>query len=168
LQEAIARMGEVVFSSEDRQVLRALGLGSCIGLCVYDPVVRVGCVAHIVLPEARAGATGEIGKYADMAVPYVIEQMTERGAVRARIRAAIAGGAQLFAFEGAGEHMDIGKRNADAVKQLLVKTRTKLVAEDTGGKQGRTVTFDAATGTVTVRTAGGPEGLLADLAKRPS
>ncbi len=164
MDDSIARMGEVVFSRPGSSELRALGLGSCIGLCVFDPVIKIGCLAHIMLPNSGSRSVKEIGKYADTAIPYVIEQMTARGASKSRLRAAIAGGAQLFAFEGCDQKLDVGKRNIEAVKHLLNDNKLKLVAEDVGGKCGRTMTMNALTGEVCVKLVGGETRQLADLA----
>ena len=157
-------MGEVVFSDPQLKTLRALGLGSCIGLCLFDPAVKIACLVHIMLPHARDVDTKDIGKYADTAVPYVINEITARGAVKSRIRAAMVGGAQLFNFDGAAERLDVGKRNTEADKQLLADSRIRLVAEDVGGKSGRTVVLDAATGDVTVKQVGGQDKRLVNLA----
>ncbi|MHB9036500.1 MAG: chemotaxis protein CheD [Armatimonadota bacterium] len=163
MDDGIARMGEVVFSRPGQSELRALGLGSCIGLCVFDPHLKLGCMAHIVLPLAKTPDTPDLGKYADTAVPYVIKEMQARGAVPYRLRVAIAGGAQLFSFEGSDSRLDVGRRNAESVKQMLAQSRLRLVAEDIGGKSGRTLSMDASTGRIMVKQAGGEMKLLADL-----
>jgi chemotaxis protein CheD len=163
LDDGIARMGEVVFSSQSVPELRALGLGSCIGLCVVDPAIKLACIAHIMLPEARTADPLAAGKYADTAVPFVVREMTARGAVKSRLRSAIVGGAQLFNFDGANDRLDVGKRNVEAVKRMLAQANIKLVAEDTGGKSGRTVSLNAVTGEVVVKQAGVEERRLASL-----
>lgn len=165
MDDGVARTGEVVFSSPGLPVLKALGLGSCIGLCIFDPVLKLGCMAHIMLPDSGAKTTSDLGKYADTAVPYVINQMIARGAQKYRLRAAIAGGAQLFNLNGATDRFDIGKRNAEAVKGLMTKAGLRLIAEDIGGNCGRTVVFDVNKGDITVRLVGGVEKSLANLAK---
>ena len=160
MDDGIARMGEVVFTRPGLPELKALGLGSCIGLCLFDPHLKLGCMAHIVLPNAKTPDTPEVGKYADTAVPYVFKEMSARGAIEYRLRIAIAGGAQLFSFEGSDSKLDVGKRNAEMVKQLLAKSKAKLLAHDIGGRSGRTMSLDAATGIVTVKTSGAqPHGL---------
>ena len=166
MDDGIARMGDVVFSRPDLTALRALGLGSCIGLCVFDPVIKLACIAHIVLPQAKLAGASDNGKYADTAVPYVIKEMCAKGAVKSRLRIAIAGGAQLFAFGNGEDRLNVGKRNTEAVKQLLAQERVKLVAEDVGGNSGRTVVLDATTGDVIVKQAGSGEKLLANLGYR--
>lgn len=164
MDDAIAKMGEVVFSGPGVSTLRALGLGSCIGLCAFDPVTKHACLAHIVLPKSKT-TISDLGKYADTAVPYVVEQMTSRGVLKSRLRFAIAGGAQLFNFEGAGERLDVGKRNAEAVTGIIKDMKLRLVAADVGGKSGRTVALDTATGEVTVKLVGGEMQHLAHLSR---
>lgn len=153
-------MGEVVFSNPDLREIKALGLGSCIGLCAFDPSLKLACIAHIVLPQSRTPNEKELGKYADTAIPYVVKEMTARGSRQSRLRFAITGGAQLFSFGGAESKLDVGKRNTEAVKEHLSSMRLNLIAEDTGGKTGRTVTMDANTGEVSVRQAGGQPKVL--------
>lgn len=163
MDDGIARMGEVIFTRPGLPELKALGLGSCIGLCVFDPHLKLGCMAHIVLPNAKTPDTPEVGKYADTAVPYVIKEMLSRGAVEYRLRIAIAGGAQLFSYDGSDSKLDVGRRNAEMVKQLLSKSKAKLLAQDIGGKSGRTMCMDSATGVVTVKTSGSEPQVLAKL-----
>lgn len=155
-------MGEVVFSAPHLSELKALGLGSCIGLCAFDPNAKLACMAHIVLPQSKPG-TNEPGKYADTAVPFVVSEMIARGASKSHLKFVIAGGAQLFNIAGAQNHLDVGKRNTEAVKDQLTKMKLRLVSEDVGGKSGRTVSMDSKTGTVSVRQAGGPLTVLAVL-----
>lgn len=154
-------MGEVVFSGPGLSELKALGLGSCIGLCAFDPKARLACIAHIVLPQSKPDSN-EPGKFADTAVSFVVKEMTARGASKSQLKFAITGGAQLFSISG-HNHLDVGKRNTEAVKEQLSKMHLKLVGEDVGGKSGRTVSLDSVTGTVYVRQAGGAPSVLAVL-----
>lgn len=164
LDDGIARMGEVVFSNQSMPVLRALGLGSCIGLCVLDPVLKLGCIAHIMLPESRSSkASTAPAKFADTTVEYIANEMRAKGAVKSRLRSAIVGGAQLFSFGEANERLDVGRRNAEVVKRMLKKAGIKLVAEDIGGSKGRTVILNTITGEVLVKQAGTQEYCLAKL-----
>jgi chemotaxis protein CheD len=120
-------------------------------------------MAHIVLPQAKSPDTPDVVKYADTAVPYVIKEMLARGALQYRMRVAIAGGAQLFTFDGSDSKLDVGRRNAETVKSMLSKARLKLMAEDIGGNQGRTLTMDATTGLVTVKQNGRDIKILANM-----
>ena len=156
--ETMVRMGELAISDTPGEVLVSLGLGSCIGLAVVDKRAGVAGLAHIVLPEASGRPKAEsLNKFADHAVPALVDGMVERGASRVFMQAALVGGASMFA--GAG--LEVGARNADAVRELVASRRVPVVAEAIDGSKGRTVKVDVANGTVSVREAGGTEEVLA-------
>jgi chemotaxis protein CheD len=135
-------------------VLRTTGLGSCVGVVLYDPTCKVGGLAHVMLPESPpAKPSVNRGKYADTAVPYLVELMEKKGARKSRMWAKLAGGAQMFTFAGQSDLMRIGPRNVDAVKMALARMGIPVLAEDTGGNYGRTIEFFTADGILTVRTA---------------
>jgi chemotaxis protein CheD len=144
------RMGEIVVSKRTGEELVARGLGSCIGLALIDRSSGVAGMAHIVLPESN-GPGSEPGKFADLAVPALLAQMQKAGAVTRRLDAVMAGGARMFEL---GE-MDIGARNADAVKAGLARVGLKIHAAETGGNRGRTLRVTVGDFEVTVKEAGG-------------
>lgn len=145
------RMGEIAVSKAGGEELVALGLGSCIGLALLDRKSGVAGLAHVVLPESRENA-GEPGKFADLAVPALIDRMRAAGAVPTRIEAVLSGGARMFEL---GSELDIGARNEAAVRSALAQARISVTAAATGGNRGRTVKVQPESGTVTVREAGG-------------
>jgi chemotaxis protein CheD len=145
------KMGEIEVSRRAGDELVARGLGSCIGLALIDRLSGVAGMAHIVLPEAPDPPVGEPGKFADLAVPALIAQMQNAGAVPRRLDAVIAGGARMFEL---GE-MDIGARNAAAVKSGLARAGVRVRAEDTGGDRGRTLRLTVGEFAVMVKEAGG-------------
>jgi chemotaxis protein CheD len=152
-------MGEHQVSNDPLLVITAAGLGSCIGLILFDPVAKVGGMAHIVLPDSNHGRDKtNPWKYADTAVPLLIAAVCAKGGLRTRLWAKIAGGAQMFAPVNA--MMNIGHRNAEAVQAMLAKMNMRLHASDIGGKSGRTVRLYVDDGRVTVKTVGGSENLL--------
>lgn len=156
--ETMVRMGELAISDTPGEVLVSLGLGSCIGLAVVDKRAGVAGLAHIVLPATAGAARPEsLNKFADHAVPALVEGMVERGASRPFMQAALVGGASMFAATG----LEVGARNADAVRELVTARRVPVVAEAVGGSRGRTVKVDVTSGTVSVREAGGTEEVLA-------
>jgi chemotaxis protein CheD len=134
--------------------LRTTGLGSCVGVVLYDPVQKVAGMAHVMLPESSMAKGGEIstGKYADTAIPHLIHLMQKEGASTRNMIAKMAGGAQMFAFLGSSDTMRIGPRNVEACKQALQAAQIKIVAEDTGGNCGRTIEFDTTNGVLQIRT----------------
>jgi len=153
-------MAEVKVTKSPDAVLMALGLGSCVGICAYDAQARVAGLAHVVLPES-IGQENSPGKFADTAVPFLLQEMRNLGASPIRIRVALAGGAQLFAASG-GSRLEIGLRNAAAVTAALKQHNIAVVATDLGGTVGRTVQLNAS-GLVRVKTIGQGERELAVL-----
>ncbi len=129
------------------------GLGSCIGICLYDPLAKVGGMAHIMLPDSKQ-SRGIINpaKFADSAIPQLIMEMVALGANRTRLVAKIAGGAQMFAFANNIDIMRVGERNAAAVLDKLAKERIPVLVKDTGGNFGRTIEFDTNDGKLYIRT----------------
>ncbi|MBX5491025.1 MAG: chemotaxis protein CheD [Chloroflexi bacterium] len=143
----VTRAGELV----------AYSLGSCVAICLYDPVLRVAGMAHVVLPSAPASDSGASpGKYADTAVPALLGALRAAGAMPLRLRCHLVGGAAVLALAG-GALPDIGARNVEAVRVALERARIAIAGEATGGRQGRTVRLEAATGRVRVRAVLGPE-----------
>jgi chemotaxis protein CheD len=133
-----------------------IGLGSCIGVCLYDPGAKIGGIAHVMLPAAikNRSSRGEINraKFGDTAVEALLESMLDAGALSARIVAKIVGGAHMFHIPDDRCLLNLGVRNTEAVKLALQKCHLPLVADDTGGQYGRTITLDTATGCVVIKT----------------
>ena len=129
------------------------GLGSCIGISLYDPQTKVGGLLHIMLPDStQARPTDNPAKFADTGLPLMLKDVLALGAVKTRLVAKIAGGAQMFAFQNATDIMRVGSRNAEAAKKILKDQGIKIIAEDTGGTYGRTVSIDLNTGVYKVKT----------------
>ncbi len=142
-------------SSEHPCVLTTLGLGSCVGIALYDPIKKVAGLAHIMLPSSQqARNKSNIAKFADTAITKLIEDMVAIGAVRSRIVAKLAGGAQMFSFNDASEMLRIGARNVAASKELLSLLRIPVVSEDTGGNYGRTIEIHSENGRLKIKTIG--------------
>lgn len=133
-------------------ILMTAGLGSCIGICMHDPMLKVGGMAHIMLPTANGNKTGNPAKYADTAIVLLLNGILQLGASKTRLRAKMAGGAQMFSFPGKPQVLKIGDRNAEAVEQELKRYGIPLLVADVGGSFGRTIHFDVSTGELKVRT----------------
>lgn len=155
--ETMVRMGEMAVSREPGDTLVSLGLGSCIGLALVDARSGIAGLAHVVLPES-VGRDERLGRFADHAVPALVEQLERLGAVRPRLKAILVGGASMFALGDKG--LDVGPRNEAAVREQLKALRISVVAAETGGSRGRTIRVDVETGRVTSREAGGVEAEL--------
>ncbi len=129
------------------------GLGSCIGISLYDPQTKIGGLLHIMLPDSTQSRPSENpAKFADTGIPLMLGDVLQLGASRSRLVAKMAGGAQMFAFANATDIMRVGARNAAAAKKILQGLGIKILAEDTGGTYGRTVQIDLATGIYKVKT----------------
>lgn len=136
----------------DPVVLVTIGLGSCVGVALYDDQAKVGGLAHIMLPQANGLAVTNPAKFADTALPLLVKKMEELGANPRRLTAKVAGGAQMFQLSQPTEMMRIGERNTEAVLQWLRAAGIRVVAQDTGGSWGRTVELDTSTGELRVKT----------------
>jgi chemotaxis protein CheD len=133
--------------------MMTIGLGSCIGLTLYDDSLKVGAMVHIMLPES-SGRKDRPGKYADTAVPIIIRELNAMGCKNRSLVAKMAGGASMFEYFGA--NLNIGERNAEKVRALLQEHHITLAKEDVGGKTGRSVTFlPANSGKFSIRRADG-------------
>jgi len=141
-------MGQVAVAGPDG-VFTAV-LGSCLGVAIYHRRLRLGAFAHIVLPES-AGRPGPPGKFADTAIPYMLEQLQQRGANPPGLVAKIAGGGCMF---GAGGPLQIGDANVEKVTELLQRAGIRVAGKHLGGTKGRRVTFRCATGQLLVQIAG--------------
>ncbi|MCX7653334.1 MAG: chemoreceptor glutamine deamidase/glutamate methylesterase CheD [Fervidobacterium sp.] len=127
-------------------ILVTLGLGSCVGVCVRDPVAKVGAMVHVMLPDSGGKPSNTPGKFADTGVDIIVDELLKLGAQRNRLEAKIAGGASMFQSA-----MDIGVRNTEAVKRALQRNGVKLVAEDTGGNKARSIEYDLESGKLLIR-----------------
>ncbi len=139
--------------------LVAYGLGSCIGVVVYDSVAQTGGMAHVLLPARSNGAggsesPGESARYADTGVRELMDRVTGLGASRDRLIAKVAGGARMFHVPAGMETLDIGARNAEAVCAVLGEMGVPIVAQDIGGTAGRTMRYVVGAGRVYVREPG--------------
>lgn len=141
-------------------VLITYALGSCIGICLYDPVVKLAGMVHIMLPKNQEGTGGNIFKYADSGIPETIRKMEAFGGMRRRIVSKIAGGAKMFDIPGGGTLGNIGQRNAEEVRIVLREEKIRLLKEDVGSNYARTLLFDCATGEGLIRAYGRGETKL--------
>ncbi len=158
-REVQVDMGGIAVSNDESEVLTTL-VGSCVALCLYDPYAKVAGMAHVMLPKSNNGrspnGSGKAGKYADQAVDNLLRMMAEKGAEPRRIRAKMAGGANMFSHEGSSTVFNIGERNAEELRRILRERGIPLVSEDIGENYGRLTRFSVKTGelVVVVRNSG--------------
>lgn len=136
-------------------ILVTYALGSCVGICLYDPQVKLAGLSHIMLPCSDLNGAGSALPYrfADTAIPLLLQKMEMAGARKARITAKIAGGAQMFAAVNNSSLSSIGDRNIVAVKECLRMLGIPIRADDTGKNFGRTLFLDAEDGTMRIKSA---------------
>jgi chemotaxis protein CheD len=141
--------------------LISYGLGSCVGIALFDPETKIGALGHIMLPDStQARSTENPAKFADTCLPLMLADMIKLGAVKSRVVAKIAGGSQMFAFANVTDIMRVGERNTESVKAVLKKIDLRIIAEDTGGNYGRTVELNLVTGIYKIKTIDKGEKLL--------
>ncbi|MBN2110996.1 MAG: chemotaxis protein CheD [Methanosarcinaceae archaeon] len=133
--------------------ITTLGLGSCVGIALYDKRSCVGGMVHVMLPSIEnARSRDNIAKFADTGIPDLLKRMLAEGANQSGIKAKIAGGARMFSFSSNAQ-LNIGERNVAATKEVLRQLRIPVIAEDTGENHGRTIILDTEDGRLTVKSA---------------
>ena len=130
----------------------------------YDERTKIGGLSHIMLPDSKpfAGKSDiNKAKFADTAIPDMLDEMVKLGALRMRITAKIAGGAAMFSYGTADtDIIHVGDKNLMATRNVLESLDIPIVAEDTGSNYGRTIVFNPETGDLFVRTAGKTEVII--------
>ena len=147
------KMGCLEIITNDSMELKTF-VGSCIAICLFDTVSKIAGMAHVMLPKKISNTQftekNEIGKYADEAMTYMLNDMVRKGANPARICAKMAGGATIFAHESENSVFNVGARNITYLKQILKNNNIPLLSEDTGENFGRWVRFNLRTGEMTI------------------
>lgn len=158
-QKAVIGIADMKLLQREGELI-TYALGSCIGVCLYDPMVKLAALLHIMLPLNMETGRKNPLKYADSGIRETLRAMEARGASRTRITAKIAGGAKMFEVTGNGGLGNIGQRNIESVHMTLRREGIRLLAEDTGGTVARTLSFDPATGMGCIRSYGRPDKIF--------
>jgi chemotaxis protein CheD len=157
LESVLVGLGELKVTHSPSVILSCLGIGSCIAVCIYDRIYKVGGMAHVVLPHCEGKPGDNPGKYADTSIPLLISEVVKQGGFRNRLTVKIAGGAQMSLAPGLKNTFKTGERNLEAVKAAFSREGISITAEDVGGNKGRTVRLYVDSGKVTVRISGGED-----------
>lgn len=131
-------------------------LGSCIGICLWDPNIKLGALIHIMLPINMEAGRKNTMKYADTGIKETVNLLVAKGARKDRLVAKIAGGAKMFEVAGNSNLGNIGARNIESVKLNLRKEGIRILSENVGGSVARTLSFYPATGVGEIRAYGQP------------
>ncbi|KAF2956474.1 chemoreceptor glutamine deamidase/glutamate methylesterase CheD [Marinitoga sp. 38H-ov] len=137
--------------SKSPDILVTLGLGSCVGVCLWDKANKIGGLIHVMLPNAPNDNVPKPAKYADLGIKLLLDDIIKLGGKN--FTAKVFGGAAMFK----GSSMDVGKKNISSVKEQLKKYGIKIIAEDTGGNRARSIEFNLDNGEVMVKKVGGGE-----------
>lgn len=133
--------------------LATLGLGSCVAICLHDPVAKVAGMAHVLLPNKSLSRNAENpAKFPQSAIPLLVEKMQGLGAEKSRLTARLVGGASMFGNLSPSGAVQMGERNVVASRQVLEEQGIKITAEDTGGTTGRSIRLQAVDGALFIRT----------------
>ena len=155
-KQLVVGIGDMKLGRQEGTII-TYALGSCIGIALYDPMIKLGALVHIMLPE-RVNSDANIFKYADTGVRETLRKLYAYGAVKHRLTAKIAGGAKMFDMKGKSSAMgNIGERNAQMVKRVLMQEGIRIVKEDLGANYARTMSLDLENGMVIIKTFGRPE-----------
>lgn len=159
MRDVEVKMGEIVVDN-GRDNLTASGVGSCVVITLYDPQLKIGAMAHAILPSRNDGEKPikkeqrytryniRDTRYVDSAIDEMLKKLEARGAKRKDIEAKIVGGANMFS----GVESDIGSDNVLRAKEKLKAEGIRIVGECVGGSQGRSAEFSIASGVMTVKT----------------
>ncbi|MBM7623499.1 chemotaxis protein CheD [Sporohalobacter salinus] len=146
---------------EKSDILITSGLGSCVGVALYDSRSQIGGLAHVMLPKVPGNRkNSNPAKYADTAIELLLDEMKKAGARIRRLKAKIAGGAQMFSFDNSDSSMKIGARNVKAVKEILRAKNIRLLGSDVGKDYGRTMEFHVEDGKTLIKTVKGEDQVL--------
>jgi len=138
--------------SNSPNILRTV-LGSCVGICIYDPQIKTGGLAHIMLPHNKKSSSN-LKKYADTAIPFMVDEMIKLGSNKTRLVVKLAGGATMFKHTVNSLVGDIGLNNITSTREVLSALNIPILSEDVGGDYGRTVDFYLETGEVRIKAVG--------------
>ncbi len=136
------------------QHIATLGLGSCVGIVLYDPTTKIGGMVHVVMPDSKNQQNVNYAKFADTGPAALLQAMMKIGARRQSVVAKLVGGAHMFGSITQGDTMKIGERNSFNSKMAVLRLKIRIVAEDLRGTYGRTIELDAQTGDLMVKTVG--------------
>lgn len=152
----IVGLGELRTATSPDEVLVSVGLGSCVALCAHDPVANVAGMAHMVLPASGEGRrVGLESKFVDLAIPQLLDEMEQLGAVRSKLRLKLTGGAQMIVAAPDDDRQRIGDRNVEAAEAVLCELGLRVHGADTGGNRGRTARLHVASGKLLISLIGG-------------
>jgi chemotaxis protein CheD len=152
--KVVVGIADFAVSNNPNIILSTYSLGSCIGVAIYDPVVKVGGLLHAMLPDStidNVKAMTQPAMFIDTGIPALFRAAYDLKADKYRLQIYVAGGAQIMDNSG---YFNIGKRNYEALTGLLGKHGLKIQSEQTGGMVNRTMYLNLGSGEVSLKTSG--------------
>lgn len=152
----IIRVGMADFKlCRSPQKISTLGLGSCLGVVLYDRTTKICGLAHIMMPDSsQISQNANRMKFVDTCIPDMYERLLGAGANKSGLVAKMAGGAKMFSYQSSNKLLNIGQQNIDAAHEVLAELQVPILAEDVGNNYGRTIEFDTETGGLSVKSVG--------------
>lgn len=145
------------------QKISTLGLGSCLGVILYDDSTGVCGMAHVMLPDSTRipSQSSNRFKFMDTCLKDMYDELTIKNRIpSSKLKAKIAGGAKMFAHRSSNSMLNVGEQNIVKAKEMLKEWRIPIRAEDTGDRYGRTITFDPSNSTLHIKTVGVGESII--------
>lgn len=156
MENSIERIGMAQwFVGKAPGIITTIGLGSCVGVTLYDPITKIGGMLHLMLSDStRFAYTNNINraKFADTGIRDMYDKLIELGASKKDIVAKITGGAQMFEIKEGNDLLNIGDRNVEATRKILGELQIVILGEDVGDTYGRTIELDLDNGNLKVTT----------------
>ena len=135
----------------EEDVLKTIGLGSCVAVTLFDREKKIGGMIHFMLPsKVFSKAFFNPYKYCDTGLSNLIMEMEQLGSKKYRMEAKLVGGANMFSVFIKNIEESIGYRNIEMAKKVLRENRIPVLAEDTGSDYSRSVEFTVKTGLIKV------------------
>ena len=153
-QKIAVGVGGLAVSTNKSERLITYSLGSCVGVTIYDPVVRVGGLLHAMLPDSKINlekAQIQPAMFVDTGLSSLFRSAYKLGLDKSRVRICVAGGAQILDTSG---YFNIGTRNLEVLKTILSQNGLKVDASEVGGLVSRTIQINISTGEVRLKTSG--------------
>lgn len=146
---------------ERDNILVTLGLGSCVGVIIYDSANKIAGMAHIMLPSSlEIKNNSNKMKFADTCIDLMMSELLKKNVNKNSLKAKIAGGAQMFSVSLNSDSLNIGKRNVLAVKEKLKLLKIPIISEDVFGNHGRTIRFNCSNQELNIKSIGKGETII--------
>jgi len=158
--KVIVGISDMRISTKPDDVLITYSLGSCIGVVLWDPEVKVGALLHYMLPDSSIDSTKASQKpfmFADKGIPLMFKEIYKHGAQKSRMKVYVVGGSQVMDESGM---FNIGKRNQMIIRKMFLKNNVMIAKEDVGGNVNRTISLEVGTGIVRMKVSGRGEMIL--------